>query len=179
MKGLPYLVAALLVGGCIVREPPPPLPAKPATLSAGAAYLARLCKDQREAVRKSERAMIERSCKQQKKETPTEYLARMCEDAAEDMRGDGGDSFAWEEWNCEQLNPELGRKLNAEHEKFLKDHPIQHYYGSGSSPVTVIHDQALPDPFAEAEKAQEQFFHDEQIRSDQELLDWALEPMGR
>jgi hypothetical protein len=43
----------------------------------------------------------------------------------------------------------------------------------------VIHDQAPPDPFAEAEKAQQQIYHDEQIRSDQELLDWALEPMGR
>src|SRR6516162_10806787 len=118
MKGLPYLVALLLVGGCIPQEQTPhPLAVHPAEFSADAAYLARLCKDGPSG-RSSQRAMIDRSCKEQKKETSAEYLARMCEDTAEDVRGDGGDSFAWEEWNCEQLNPELGRKLKAEHEKF-------------------------------------------------------------
>jgi hypothetical protein len=38
----------------------------------------------------------------------------------------------------------------------------------------VIHDQAPADPYAEAEKAQEQFSRDEQIRSDQELLDYEM-----
>ena len=175
MKGLPYLVAALLAGGCIPREQtPPPLAVHPAELSADAAYLARLCKDGPSG-RSSQRAMIDRSCKEQKKETSAQYLARMCQDTAEDVRGGG--EFEWEEWNCEQLNPELGRKLKAEHEKFLKDHPIQHYYGSGSSSVIVNYDQAPSDPFAEAEKAQEQFLHDEQMRSDQQMLDWALEPI--
>jgi hypothetical protein len=171
MKGLPYLVS-LLVGGCIPREQmPPPLAAHPAELSADAAYLARLCKDGPSG-RSSQRAMVDRSCKEQKKETSAQYLARMCEDAAEDVRGGG--EFEWEEWNCEQLNPELGRKLKAEHETFLKDHPIRHYYGSGLAPVIVIHDQAPADPYAEAKKAQEQFSRDEQIRSDQELLDYEM-----
>ena len=43
--------------------------------------------------------------------------------------------------------------LRAEHEKFPQDY--------------------------EAEKAQQQFYRDEQIRSDQRWLDWALEPIGR
>jgi hypothetical protein len=167
---LATVAVAVALSGCAGRAPQPAA-AHPAELSAEAAYLAALCKDGLHG-RSSERAMIERSCKEQKKETSAQYLARMCEDAAEDVRGG---EFEWEEWNCEQLNPEL----KAEYEKFLKDHPIQHYYGSGSSPVIVIHDQAPPDPFAEAEKAQQQFYHDEQIRSDQKLLDWALEPMGR
>jgi len=169
-----YGAMMIALGACAGRAPQPAA-AHPAELSAEAAYLAALCKDGLHE-RSSERAMIERSCKEQKNETSTPYLARMCEDAAEDVRGG---EFEWEEWNCEQLKPELGRKLKAEHEKFLKDHPIQHYYGSGSSPVIVIHDQASPDPFAEAEKAQQQIYHDEQIRSDQRWLDWALEPIGR
>ena len=176
---LATVAVAVALSGCAGRAPQP-VAAHPAELSAEAAYLAALCKEGLHG-RSSERAMIEQSCKEQKKETSAQYLARMCEDAAEDVRGG---EFEWEEWNCEQLNPELGRKLKAEHEKFLKDHPIQHYYGSGSSPVIGSHYEApeapeAPDPFAEAEKAQQQFYHDEQIRSDQQLLDWALEPMAR
>jgi hypothetical protein len=178
VKGLAYLVALLLVAGCIQREQtPPPLAVHPAELSGEAAYLARLCKDGPSG-RSSQRAMIDRSCKEQKKETSAQYLARMCEDTAEDVRGGG--EFEWEEWNCEQLNPELGRKLKAEHEKFLKDHPIHYYGSSGSYPPAPESPDLLSEPsnpFAEAEKAQEQIYRDEQIRSQQQFLDWALEPI--
>jgi hypothetical protein len=164
----------IALGACSVRAPQP-VAVHPAELSADAAYLARLCKDGPSG-RSSERAMIDRSCKEQKKETSAQYLARMCEDTAEDVRGGG--EFEWEEWNCEQLNPELGRKLKAEHEKFLADHPIQHYGSSGAYPTAPGSPDLFPEPsnpFAEAEKAQRQFYHDEQIRSDQELLDWPEE----
>jgi len=82
--------------------------------------------------------MIERTCARQKRETGEEYLERMCEDAAEDAdntrraQRDLGPGD-WTLWNCEQINPELARKLKAEHEQFLKDHPIQPHYYAGSS----------------------------------------------
>ena len=170
-----YGAMMIALGACAGRAPQPAA-AHPAELSAEAAYLAALCKDGLHE-RSSERAMIERSCKEQKNETSTPYLARMCEDAAEDVRGG---EFEWEEWNCEQLKPELGRKLKAEHEKFLADHSIQHYYG-GSSTLSGSYYEApkAPDLLEEAEKAQQRFYHDEEIRSRQQLLDWALEPLGK
>ena len=172
---LATVAVAVALSGCAGRAPQPAA-AHPAELSAEAAYLAALCKEGLHG-RSSERAMIEQSCKEQKKETSAQYLARMCEDAAEDVRGG---EFEWEEWNCEQLNPELGRKLKAEHEKFLADHSIQHYYG-GSSTLSGSYYEApkAPDLLEEAEKAQQRFYHDEEIRSRQQLLDWALEPLGK
>jgi hypothetical protein len=177
---------ALLVGGCSIprQESQPHVTGRPfEPLSADAVYLARMC-NQHLTARESARAMIERSCQTQTKETPTEYLARMCEDTAEDVTKYGEGDFSWEEWQCEQLNPELGRKLKAEHDKYLADHPIQPYYyaGHGSGYYAGFEDgrssaaPKAPDIFEEAEKAQQQIYHDRAIRSDQEDLDYAFHP---
>jgi hypothetical protein len=165
MKGFPYLLVALLVGGCIPREETPPqvylaprLEAPPSPVSLGGPTQLG-----------------------PKKETSVEYLARMCKDTAAGVTRSGEESeFSYDVWNCEQQNPELARTLKAEHEKFLVNHPIKHYYGDGSVlSESGYEPPKAPDLFEEAEKAQQQIYHDEEIRSQQQLLDWALEPMGR
>jgi hypothetical protein len=161
MKGFRYLLVALLVGGCISREETPShaprLGAPPPTSLGGPTQLG------------------------PKKETSAEYLRRICKDAAAGVARSGGEAeFSYDVWNCEQQNPELARTLKAEHENFLANQPIQHYYGGGSALSGSGYELPKPsDLFEEAEKAQQQIYHDEEIRSQQQLLDWALEPMGR
>jgi hypothetical protein len=105
-------------------------------------------------------------------------MPNACKDAAAHVDSPGG---FFDGDVCEQQNPELGRKLKAEHDKSVQDyeaaHPIQHY-GSGSS-YSGAYRPPVPDLFEEAEKAQQHIYHDEEIRSEQRWLDWALEPMGR
>jgi hypothetical protein len=113
-------------------------------------------------------------------ETSEEYLARMIPDprkfAKEEVATRMGDSYIR---MCKNKNPELGRKLLADHEKFLAEHPLPHDY-SPVLPVIII---TSPDPdpngFAEAQRMEQQFHHDEEIRARQELFDWALERLGR
>lgn len=155
MKSLPYLFATLLVGGCMPQETPP----------------SHVYSTSWSPAAPSEPVY---SWSAPKNETGQEFLVRMCKDAANEAAHEFDGSFEMDDWYCEQQNPQLARKLKAEYEKFLTARPT--YYGSGSYEAPI---PDPPDPFAEEEKAQQQFYHDEQIRSDQQMLDWAFEPMER